>query len=53
MPVSSQEDHGVRTCPVCGMYVLEHFEVWDNWDWQHDLYQLKHPNRGAVPTICP
>lgn len=53
MPVASQEDHGVRTCPVCGMYALERFEICDSCNGQNDLYQLKHPNRGAVPTICP
>ena len=38
-------DNGVRTCPVCGMYELERFEVCDNCEWQNDLYQLEHPER--------
>ena len=47
MPVALREDHGVRTCPVCGMCVLERFEICDNCDWQNDLYQLEHPDRGG------
>ena len=37
----------LNPCPVCGKMELGRFEICDFCEWQNDLYQLEHPDRGG------
>ena len=34
-------------CPVCGQTELEFMEVCSVCEWQNDIYQRDHPDRGG------